>query len=289
MTRSCLAQVPCPLNYINGTYYSDPTRSAPCASGEDCGGGQYDVVSGTIEATAAAISSCASSASDLWVDDVFTVSNLQTGLPITFRVRLEAAWYVNVVWPPSAIACTYVGTPQDGRWSCWNGISDPAEITITRLVGQPFGVLYRVTAGFTGFEYPFCDDFYQVATSQGRLAFLDLPPGAVVTSCQGFVQGAVTAVGSIEEQHTNLSIERLSPNPTSGPFMARVRLPRDYPALLEVFDVRGRLVARTEVSDARRGERTVSVPLRSPVSSGIYLVRLTQGPQSVCAKQAVVR
>lgn len=287
------AQPACPANYVNGAAAGASVGVYPCSPGEDCSGGQFDATAGIVQAVAAGSENCSGGQGAIEIHDRFVVSNLPTGTPITFRARLDATAEYDVVNPGTCVACSQVTSNQQSWVSCVNGINDPAEITISTLVGEPFELFYSSQVSFMGQDPDFppysCFSLPQWVSRTSYLSFLDLPLGAVVTSCQGFVQGNITAVDTGLESNVHLAIERVAPNPTNGPFAVTVILPTDSPAMIEIFDVRGRVVGRTPVSGLGQGRHTLDVRGRSPFASGIYFVRLTQGDRIAWAKEAVLR
>ena len=80
---------------------------------------------------------------------------------------------------------------------------------------------------------------------------------------------------------------RVMPNPASAALHIDVVLRPGDPAILEVFDLRGRLLERRRLASVAAGEQVIT--LRRDLESGIYLVRLEQGGRSESAKAVVVR
>lgn len=70
-------------------------------------------------------------------------------------------------------------------------------------------------------------------------------------------------------------VSRISPNPAVGRFAVSLALASAAPARLEIFDVRGRLVASRDVGSAVAGPRTVQMD-RVGWTAGVYFVRLSQ-------------
>ena len=225
----------------------------------------YDPLTGTLDVNVYTV--CSGSAS-MVVTDEFVIGNLPPGTPVTITGHMD--WTVD-----SNPGCT--GDPS------YTSPSFPAQV----LVGEPFRLQFSAAAqagcacGFPPVQY------WQ--SVQGHLWFSDLPVGAVVTSCQGFVQGDITGIGANETPPAPLAIHRLSPNPASGPFRAAIAVESDAPATLAVFDVSGRLVKRIPIEKIGRGNHRVDIDLPSSLSSGIYFVRLSQGAKVVWAKEAIVR
>ena len=223
------------------------------------GGAYYDASRGTLDVE---VIEYGFGSAYMAVTDDFVIGNLPPGTPVTFTGHMD--WTVNS--DPCFMDPSYESP------------SFPAEV----LVGKPFQLQFWAAApGRDG-----CGQFHSV---HGQLWFSDLPAGAVVTSCQGFVQGDITGIEETPTTPAPLAIRRLSPNPTSGPFRASIALESDAPALLAVFDVRGRLVKRVPIESVSRGEHRVNIDLPSSLPSGIYFVRLSQGSEVVWIKQTIMR
>ena len=75
------------------------------------------------------------------------------------------------------------------------------------------------------------------------------------------------------------------PNPVVGDLIVSFSLVGANPALLEVFDVKGRRVFARDV----RGSRQLNISASARLSAGIYNIRLTQGEVHAFAKAIVTR
>lgn len=89
-----------------------------------------------------------------------------------------------------------------------------------------------------------------------------------------------------------LSIQAISPNPSSGAFRMFVTAPRPEPALLRIYDVGGRLVFR-EARRLHAGDNEIAFDGRDlhgrRLSSGVYFVRLDGSGRSFHKKLVIVR
>ena len=239
-----------------------PTGTPPCPANQFDGVAYYDAATGTVTAEIQPVQN--GGVASAFVTDDFVIVNLPTGSPVTFTGHMD---WVEVHDP-----------------SC------PADITETSPIfpAQVFaGVPFRLDfSAVIAVDCSFGFDHY--GSVQGHLSFSDLPPGAVVRSCQGFVQGNITAVLATPAAPAALAIRRLSPNPSSGLFDASITLASDSPSALDVFDVRGRLVTRGATKGLGSGEHRVAIRASSDLASGIYFIRLTQGSRTVWAKAAIV-
>lgn len=86
-----------------------------------------------------------------------------------------------------------------------------------------------------------------------------------------------------------LSLAGVSPNPAEGDLRVAFSLPAEGGATLELFDLRGRLLARREVGAMGAGEHRVSLDDGRHVRAGVYLVRLVRGDIVLTAKACVIR
>jgi hypothetical protein len=86
-----------------------------------------------------------------------------------------------------------------------------------------------------------------------------------------------------------LGIERTGQNPLAGPLRVTFTLPAAAPATLALFDVQGRVVITRDVGSLGVGRHSLDWSSSDRIASGIYLLRLTQGGQSVSTKVALLR
>lgn len=86
-----------------------------------------------------------------------------------------------------------------------------------------------------------------------------------------------------------LSLAGASPNPAEGDLHVAFSLPAEGAATLELFDLKGRLLARREVGALGAGEHRVRFDDAGRVRAGIYLVRLVRGDRVLTAKACVIR
>jgi hypothetical protein len=86
---------------------------------------------------------------------------------------------------------------------------------------------------------------------------------------------------------TAFAIERVAPNPSTGPLSVRVALPDDGPASLELIDLAGRVLVRRAV--VGRGSQTVSLAAGTGIHPGMYVVRLSRLGASRASRIAIVR
>lgn len=78
-------------------------------------------------------------------------------------------------------------------------------------------------------------------------------------------------------------------NPVSGEPMTSISLPSSDPAMLDLLDVSGRLLARRDVGALGPGTRMAPAANGVSLSTGVYLLRLRQGTLSLSRRVVVVR
>jgi len=84
------------------------------------------------------------------------------------------------------------------------------------------------------------------------------------------------------------ALDGFRPNPAVGLPIVSLTLVKSEPARLEVFDLRGRLVLRRDLSGLGAGRHTVSLD-GVRLSPGVYVLRLTQGDQVVRVRGVVLK
>lgn len=88
--------------------------------------------------------------------------------------------------------------------------------------------------------------------------------------------------------HAALALFGVTPNPSAGEGLIRFSLANDEPAVLEVFDVRGRRVHASEAS-LGAGSHAVSFAKGERLAAGVYTVRVRQGSNSASTRAVVIR
>jgi len=143
---------------------------------------RWNLVLGTVYASA---SSCYSGNASVHVlaRDRFRLVGPAGAAPVAFVARLHANGGAGEFGSVGA------GLREEGGESRWvdggsvGGFDADLLLTLTHVVGEEFELVYEAHA-----------DAYPIATTQGQLAFVGLPAGHGVTSCQGFAGvGAVSA------------------------------------------------------------------------------------------------
>jgi len=91
---------------------------------------------------------------------------------------------------------------------------------------------------------------------------------------------------------SHVTLVGVLPNPISSTtrnLQVAFTIPRSGPTTLELFDIRGRLVVRRHVPSAYPGRNTVNIESPRRPFSGVYLLRLTHGGESVTKKVVLLK
>lgn len=86
-----------------------------------------------------------------------------------------------------------------------------------------------------------------------------------------------------------LALAGAFPNPVSDVLSVEFTLPAEGNGSLELFDLRGRRVARQDLAGMAPGPHRVALSDGRRLAAGVYLVRLSQGGRHLTAKACVVR
>jgi hypothetical protein len=78
------------------------------------------------------------------------------------------------------------------------------------------------------------------------------------------------------------------PNPAPREWSVAFALPLAAPARLELLDLAGRRLALRELGPLSAGPHTVHMAGASPLRSGVYFVRVTQGAESAAVPITIV-
>jgi hypothetical protein len=86
-----------------------------------------------------------------------------------------------------------------------------------------------------------------------------------------------------------LALAGASPNPAPDDLWVAFSLPAEGRATLELFDLKGRMLAQREVGTLGPGEHRVAFSEARRLPAGVYLVRLTRADRVLTAKACVVK
>jgi hypothetical protein len=143
----------------------------------------YDLVAGELDAVAE-VKEANTHVSRVVASDRFYLHKVAEA---TFVVRLNVSFYWIADNYRMAFAAAYARLEAEGRRdetsSVGPGLDRFVEIEVTASEGVPFVITYELEASGWG--------YYPVSTTSAWLEFLGLPPGAEITSCNGFAESAV--------------------------------------------------------------------------------------------------
>ncbi len=128
-----------------------------------------------------------------------------------------------------------------------------------------------------------------------RLVFTDrdVQPGARygyrLVVREGGVERALEPVWVTVPHRVGLALMGASPNPAAAELAVAFSLPGEGAGALELFDLRGRLVARRGLAGLGAGAHRLPMTDGRQLASGVYLVRLTHRGRVLQAKACVVR
>jgi hypothetical protein len=191
------AQCPTVTLYCDGDYCGGASeQSFDVAQGSlACEGGttSFNLISGALEARAQ--SPCTYGFTSADARDAYRIDGLPAGSQVTFMARLivSATGCKPAYGGGSSSAEISDGVSFDVVEASPSGpydsgcvtVADSAQITLTRTVGEPFVLRFKLQAGGI-------DGGSGHVTALVR--FGDLPSGAVVTSCYGYRQEGATPV-----------------------------------------------------------------------------------------------
>lgn len=85
------------------------------------------------------------------------------------------------------------------------------------------------------------------------------------------------------------AVRSLYPNPAQGPISLTYDLPESAEVRLEIYDLLGRLVSRTDAGTVPAGANLHMEISTSDLSAGTYVYRLVAGPENAAGRFTVVR
>jgi photosystem II stability/assembly factor-like uncharacterized protein len=160
------------------------------------------------------------------------------------------------------------------------GMSGATGVRISRDSGKTWTTLN------SGLSWPFGWPIATMSVGDSARWFVGSPGTGFWT--------AVSTDGSPVAVHSGGAAPRLAlsgfrPNPARGPVAIAFSLSSAEPAILEIFDLAGRRVARREVGGMGQGSHVLALDSTFRPTPGIYTIRLVQGARSVHARSVVVR
>jgi hypothetical protein len=212
-------------------------------------------------------------------------------------------------WPADPLVnvplCTAAGNQADPA-SAPDGTGG-AIITWADSRGTYFDVYARQisadgTPQWTADGVPLCTASYSqteptiVADGAGGAVVAWCDPRASTSNTDIYAQGVTpdgelgSLVGLPEQTGFALALDPVRPNPVrGGPLAVRFTLPGAAAASLELFDVAGRRIATREVGALGVGRHTLELRESAGLAPGLYLVRLTRGPDAQVTRVVVLK
>jgi len=119
----------------------------------------------------------------------------------------------------------------------------------------------------------------------------DEPTASVVLKGTGLAAGSreETAQPAPEPPVLSLALHGFVPNPPVRDLVVAFSLPDAEPASIELMDLAGRRLRQVEVGGSGPGRHTVSLGSVGALESGLYLVRLRHGGQSLVSKCVLMK
>jgi hypothetical protein len=128
----------------------------------------------------------------------------------------------------------------------------------------------------------------------GKLSYEDrsVAPGTLYGYRLSYPDGASMAYPAetwVSVPALRLALRGFTPNPSMGDPLVAFSLASAEPAVLELYDVTGRLALRREIGSLGAGAHTLRLEGADRLPAGVYTVRVWQGAQSASARAVVVR
>jgi hypothetical protein len=163
------------------------------ASGRSTAQLSFDMAAGVFDVSASAGTL---GMADIEPNDVFTISGLPPGTPVSFVARLHGSGRnLQQCTPTQCSSASFQIQIWDipgnvmfwslGGYGSSSGSGD-ADLPLVRNTGEPFPLSMEVVALSQGSSQVFGS-----VSGEAMLTFLGLPPGAVITSCKGYLLSPV--------------------------------------------------------------------------------------------------
>jgi hypothetical protein len=111
----------------------------------------------------------------------------------------------------------------------------------------------------------------------------------LVVQGRGFVQYLDAVALEIPAAPLRLDLHRAWANARQNAIVLSLALPRGDAPIVDLMDVMGRRMQRQVFGGLEPGEQTIRLGVSSHLASGIYFVRLLQGPEARSAKVVFIR
>ena len=179
----------CPQNHFAigaGSFSSLPVDSRS-VSGNSRASASYNVPAGQLSASCncSSFSGECSSSGGVYVEDDFSVVGLPPGTPVALTAHLSGDLNAGGFPPINSNAKAILSDANNNSLSAQTPASNyDLALPVQAIVGQTFRLHFEI-------------DVFDLGPVQGAgsgsFSFTDLPPGAAVTSCQGYVSDPAVA------------------------------------------------------------------------------------------------
>jgi len=170
----------------------------------------------------------------------------------------------------------YVGTAQDNCWVPGEGIA----MRVYDINGALLGSIFNPPSGVPGNGH-----FEAFSFSSAIVARIEMD--CILQGIDNFVFDSPTVLG-VDDQPVVFAMRPLMNPSLGGQLTVAFSLASSTAAKLELLDVSGRRAAARDVGSLGPGHHQVQLGEDRPLRSGIYFVRLSQGPNVIVARVAIL-
>ncbi len=220
--------------------------------------------------------------------DRYLLEGPPAGTPVTLQLRLPSS--VDVLGEPcpsppcNPVASAYLSIASDSPGTAYDLFQ-----TLPLFGDGDFTLPLTVVAG-QGFEFTATLQATPVgagsrANAGTRWWFEDLPPGATLTSCRGWLGSLVGA--PTPPAPAAFALRGVRPNPGRADIVS-FALDRAGDVRVEVIDIAGRRVLEHRWEALGPGEHTRALARPGELRPGVYLVRLSHGGRTASTRAIVM-
>jgi hypothetical protein len=161
----------------------------------------------------------------------------------------------------------------------WHSLLNAAEGLVERRQGSDGWSLVGESERTGSDRYTFVDDSIQAGARYAYRLELRISDNRLVMSPETW----------IEIPAGQFSLERIRPNPVTGPLAVEFTLPRAATTTLSIIDVTGRSVLARTLGEMHAGKHTVPLVPVEPLAPGVYWIELAHGGESRTQRIVVTR